>query len=582
MRKSVVLWAWTCTAGILVACGGSSSQPPPPECTPATCEAAGKNCGALPDGCGGTLQCGSCPAGQTCAGGGVANVCGAGGACTPTTCAAAGATCGQISNGCAGTLQCGTCPSGQTCGGGGAPNVCGACTPVTCAQLGTNCGEVQDHCGGTLQCGTCPAGETCGANGRANVCGIGPCTPSTCAQLGANCGAAGDGCGGTLRCGSCPAGQTCGASTPNVCGTPQTPGGTTAWVHIFPGAPVSVVGTDGLAFAAVALSGESAPSVAKVDAGGNVLWTQPDPTVYTSATLSAANGSAYFAGFTPSSPPSGFLARYSSSGASRTTVDIGNDFTSFESLASNAVGDVAWIKQDQFPPRIGIIRANGAQLAIAQSATLPVFFTAVALDDSGNAVAAGQVIRSFTVRGQAIAAGPALLKFDAGGILLWVRSLAGASGDFSSMGTTHLGTVVAAGELSGNLTWGAQTFARPSPTSVIFVAESGGQPRFFRELPAATGSFHWSLGVDPAGQMVVAATLENCAGVAVRRYNLAGDFLWARAFSSSSCDMFSAGVGMLGSNAVLGGSFSGTVDFGKGPVQPSTGTRDGFLIELQP
>ena len=44
-------------------------------CTPTTCAAQGKNCGTIPDGCGGTLTCGVCTAPQTCGGAGVANVC---------------------------------------------------------------------------------------------------------------------------------------------------------------------------------------------------------------------------------------------------------------------------------------------------------------------------------------------------------------------------------------------------------------------------------------------------------------------------------------------------------------------------
>lgn len=58
----------------------------------------------------------------TCAEAGVP---GCGSTCTPTTCAAQGATCGSIPDGCGGTLQCGGCASGSTCGGGGTPNVCG-------------------------------------------------------------------------------------------------------------------------------------------------------------------------------------------------------------------------------------------------------------------------------------------------------------------------------------------------------------------------------------------------------------------------------------------------------------------------
>jgi endo-1,3-1,4-beta-glycanase ExoK len=49
-----------------------------PDCIPTTCEAQGKNCGSISDGCGGSLSCGSCASPETCGGGGTANVCGGG------------------------------------------------------------------------------------------------------------------------------------------------------------------------------------------------------------------------------------------------------------------------------------------------------------------------------------------------------------------------------------------------------------------------------------------------------------------------------------------------------------------------
>jgi len=158
----------------------------------------GKNCGSVSNGCGGTLNCGTCTSPQTCGGGGTPNVCG----CTPTTCAAQGKNCGSISNGCGGTLNCGTCTSPQTCGGGGTANVCG-CTPTTCAAQGKNCGSISNGCGGTLSCGSCTAPQTCGGGGTANVCG---CTPSC---TGKNCGD--NGCGGS--CGSCTSPATCVSGT---------------------------------------------------------------------------------------------------------------------------------------------------------------------------------------------------------------------------------------------------------------------------------------------------------------------------------------------------------------------------------
>ncbi len=63
-----------------------------------------------------------CPQGKACGGGGTPGVCG----CTPTTCAAEGKNCGDIPDGCGNSLNCGTCDGGnETCGGDGTSNVCG-------------------------------------------------------------------------------------------------------------------------------------------------------------------------------------------------------------------------------------------------------------------------------------------------------------------------------------------------------------------------------------------------------------------------------------------------------------------------
>src|SRR5262249_54061451 len=69
--------------------------------------------------------------------------------CTPRTCAQLGYSCGAQGDGCGGVINCGTCPTGQTCGGGGAPGVCGGgCVTRSCAQQGFNCGQQGDGCGG--------------------------------------------------------------------------------------------------------------------------------------------------------------------------------------------------------------------------------------------------------------------------------------------------------------------------------------------------------------------------------------------------------------------------------------------------
>ncbi|MCP3097666.1 hypothetical protein LZ198_02115 [Myxococcus sp. K15C18031901] len=195
-------------------------------CTPMTqTQACQGKCGIVSDGCTASFNCGGCVSPQTCGGGGVENVCG----CTPSSrdLACAGKNCGTVPNGCGGFHTCGptgTCTSPQTCGGSGTPNVCG-CTsiPQATACAGKNCGTVSNGCGGTYTCGstgTCTSPQSCGGGGTPNVCG---CTPypayEVCGER--ECGNAPNGCGGLVACGTCPTGMTCKGN--GIC--QGTPGG---------------------------------------------------------------------------------------------------------------------------------------------------------------------------------------------------------------------------------------------------------------------------------------------------------------------------------------------------------------------
>ncbi|MCG3173991.1 MAG: hypothetical protein GMKNLPBB_02208 [Myxococcota bacterium] len=90
-----------------------------------------------------------------------------GGGCTPATCQSKGAECGSIADGCGNFIECGSCQAPDTCAGGGQPNRCGKpgdpCKPLTCIELGAECGPASNGCGASLNCGTCPAGKTCNA-----------------------------------------------------------------------------------------------------------------------------------------------------------------------------------------------------------------------------------------------------------------------------------------------------------------------------------------------------------------------------------------------------------------------------------
>jgi hypothetical protein len=151
----------TATTATTSSTGGSSSSSTSASsaasssgCTPNVCGAA--QCGVLPDGCGGTLQCGSCGSGQVCA----SNAC-----CTPQSCAALGKDCDFPSDGCGGTVDCGLCPQGDACGAGGTPNVC---AQVTLIQCGSTC-PANTNLLASVTTGNC-GGGTCGSPGAAVVC----------------------------------------------------------------------------------------------------------------------------------------------------------------------------------------------------------------------------------------------------------------------------------------------------------------------------------------------------------------------------------------------------------------------------
>jgi len=205
--------------GVEHVCGAS--------CTPIRCEDGGQNCGLVPDGCGNFANCGSCNPPESCGGGGLENVCGEG-QCMPATCADKNAVCGKIADGCGGVVDCGTCVAPAVCG---TDHQCG-CVPTSCAAQGKNCGAIPDGCGAMIDCGTCDGAETCGGGGNANVCGEGPCVPTTCTAEGKNCGTIGNGCGAVLDCGTCVAPQACGGGgEANVCAKPPV-----SWSQVSTGA----------------------------------------------------------------------------------------------------------------------------------------------------------------------------------------------------------------------------------------------------------------------------------------------------------------------------------------------------------
>ena len=153
-----------------------------PLCAGFECSAAGLECGTLPDGCGGTLECGPCDFGGCILG----QCCIATRGCLDDPSGNFGGTdCGLIRDQCGQFYSCGPCPEGFIC------------------NEETN--KCEDPCGG------CPEGFLCDRNTENCVTDPDACVPQCnfANQLKGYCGRS-DGCGGVCtNCPPNPSGTTC-------------------------------------------------------------------------------------------------------------------------------------------------------------------------------------------------------------------------------------------------------------------------------------------------------------------------------------------------------------------------------------
>ncbi len=528
---------------LVAACGGGKKTPEPTGgggCTPMTCSSAGKTCGEIPDGCGGKLECGSCPSGQSCGGGGVPNVCGAVAGCTPTSCAAQGKNCGAVADGCGGTLQCGSCPGGQTCGGGGTPNVCGAaaCTPTTCATQKKDCGGIPDGCGGTLDCGACPQGEICGGGGDANVCAAPPPQPQV--------------------------------KWAHVLSTPAP--------DLVDGVAVDAAGNRWVLSHTTDEAGtKSTLRLEKLGPDGKALWAAPREWTYDGFTAFALavtpDGHLLVtaAGACFGSCPSGHLdlGGGTVTGATLAKLDGDGNFVWQRDLTG---WNVAWVASDD---------QNDAFVMLANVTSRLVRFTwdgaqvyaddvsgyAGAVDPAGNAVHA----TPFTSGNHGT-----LEKRGPDGTVLWTKDVPGAGWVFRAA-TSAKGTILLLANRAADVSFGGSTVTEGA--LVLYVYEADGTPRWARGFEMLDFP---QLAVDPTGRVAIAGG--TFCGLATFAYDLANDFLWRRDLPSDGrCP-----AGVWANAAAYGtdheplvcGGFSGSVALGT-TTYVSRGW-DGFCVDFSP
>jgi hypothetical protein len=520
-------------------------------------------------------------------------------ACMPATCEDMAAECGAVDDGCGGTLQCGGCEGTVTCGGGGVPSVCGSptCVATTCGAAGAECGSIPDGCGGSLACGACGGDLVCGGDGP-NHCGAGSCVPTTCEAEDAECGTISDGCAGTLDCGGCPDGEA---------------GGATRWVLDVGGSGDEHVGGFGVrgdgVVVALTLVGEAVsrpPGFPFVPDSLGLVWISPEGKIVATRTYPAA-GKLHVDEQLPVSPVGeAFLAVGCESG-DRGCPDLGAGPIDSDSIVKlSPEGNPVWsVPCDG----CGVLAADRSGGVAAVTLPVPIAVLKLSRDGerewgwTGFADAAQPSVDFFRDGSAAIGQALRVYKVGPGGERVWIGVLSQQAVESSregvggyaiqDVGVTDDDVVIAAGTYSEPIALAGETIPLP---------KDGGRGVFLAAFSGTDGTLKWlrSAGVDPTGAprsantrvevavegdgSVALLASDGCA-LRVERWSTDGARRWSRSTDAACTNeraLFPRGleVGPRG-DVLVGGGFEGPVDFGTGTIAGRGGT-DGFVLDLAP
>jgi len=547
-------------------------------CEVATCTTGYGDCDHTnSDGCETDLltslaDCGAC--GAACAG-----LCSSGSCCIPATQAStcAGGLCGSVVNNCGQMVACASCTAPDICGNGG-PNLCGA--PVGNALWSLAAGGSGDQTLSALAVDgsgdVLVAGYFGSRNGTFSL-GVGP-TLTSAAVDSMYVGKL-DGSGNELWS------KTFGNT--NQCtldGVAADASGNVFILGTFEG--IVNVGKGNL-------NAPVYPNIllAELDTNGNALWSQSfgDTTVQNATSVAA-----------------------DSAGNVIITGDYGGSF-SFGGPAVTGLGGGDFYLVKYGPT--GVWQWN----VVAGTANQAEVGMRVVTDASNNILVAGGYVDGFSLGAgcaafaQASYFGPFLAKFSPTGACTWSVGFAGAAGTGwgSDLAVDSAGDSYLVGQFDVSIDLGGTSNTLTSAGgSDAYIAKFGpsGAILWSQRYGAAGTDAAWSVSVDPAtGNVLVAGVFTgsvNFGGGAVQSYNAgagtsmfllkltsAGGFVsvdvypWTTSGNTATWGYSGGGPqvrAVAGSYAILGGSFTGTIDFGTNPAISTAGANDLFLAKVLP
>jgi hypothetical protein len=189
-----------------------------------------------------------------------------------------------------------------------------------------------------------------------------------------------------------------------------------------------------------------------------------------------------------------------------------------------------------------------------------------------------------------------LAKLSANGNCLWSKG-GGATSQAtpSALATDAAGDLLLAGWMFGSLTFGGATITVPSGTGYFLAKlDATGAPLYAKAFPVGQSQQYVGAGMDSAGNAFLAGTFSGstdfgggpltatAAGdVFVAKFDISGNHLWSKNYGSGSPEIANAVAVDPGGNAWVTGYFQNLTDLGAGSLK-SAGADDVFLAKYGP
>ncbi len=224
--------------------------------------------------------------------------------------------------------------------------------------------------------------------------------------------------------------------------------------------------------------------------------------------------------------------------------------------------------------------------------------TSVAMDGAGNVIVTGELSGTADFGGGPLTSAGGVdvfvAKFDASGNHLWSKRYGAASDQLcNSVDVDGSGNIFITGELNGTTDFGGGPLTSAGNTDIFLVKiDANGNHVWSKSFGATQSQICYAVSTDGPGNAVIVGELRGttdfgggvltsagAADIFVVKFDTNGNHLWSKRFGAAGNQSGFSVVGYGSGGVAITGQFSGTTDFGGGPLT-SAGGQDAFLVKL--